>query len=60
MTNSNKKKPKIDHIIKTGVNEKGEFSKTQKLILKTADKVFNSPSRAAGTKKKDNTSRRQK
>ncbi|MGC1133746.1 MAG: hypothetical protein WA941_13050 [Nitrososphaeraceae archaeon] len=60
MTNSsNKKKPKIDHIIKTGVNEKGEFSKTQKLVLKTADKVFNSPGRAAGTKKKD-SSRRQK
>jgi len=58
---SNKKKPKIDHIIKTGVNEKGEFSKTQKLVLKTADSIFNSPSRAAaaGTKKKDNT-RKQK
>ncbi|MGH9986077.1 MAG: hypothetical protein ACRD8W_19215 [Nitrososphaeraceae archaeon] len=52
---SKKRKHKVDHIVGTGVNEKGEFSKTQKLILKTADSIFNSPRRspAAGTKKKN-------
>lgn len=49
MANKNTRKPKIDHIIKTGLNEKGEFSKTQKLILKTADSVFNTPSKAIPT-----------
>ena len=51
---ASKKRPKIDHIIKTGVNEKGEFNSTQKLVLKTADSIFNSPSRApaAGHNKK--------
>ncbi|MGA7368297.1 MAG: hypothetical protein WBX01_04155 [Nitrososphaeraceae archaeon] len=42
---SKKNKPRIYHSIKTGVNEKGEFGKEVKLIIKTADSVFNSPSK---------------
>lgn len=49
---SEKKKPRIYHQIKTGVNEKGEFPKVVKLVVKTADKVFNSPSRAKSITKK--------
>lgn len=58
MTNSNKKKPHIIHT-STGHTENGKPTKEHRLIVKTADKVFNSPSIAVGTKKKDNT-RRQK
>ena len=57
---SNKKKPRIIHT-SSGHTENGKPTKEHRLIVKTADKVFNSPSRptADGTKKKDNT-RRQK
>jgi hypothetical protein len=43
---SGKKKPRIYHQIQTGVNEKKEFPKDVKLVVKSADSVFNSPSRA--------------
>lgn len=46
---SSKKKPRIYHQIKTGVNEKGEIPKEVKLMIKTADRVFNSPSRTKST-----------
>lgn len=42
---SNKRKPKVEHIIKTGVNEKGEISKTQQQAIRTADSIFNSPAK---------------
>lgn len=46
-----KRKPKIEHIIKTGVNEKGEISKTQKQAIRTADSIFNPPSKPTKKKK---------
>jgi len=54
MTNSsNKRKPHIIHT-SSGHTENGKPTKEHRLIVKTADKVFNSPSTAAaaGTKKR--------
>ena len=50
---SSKKKPQIIHT-STGHTENGKPTKEHRLIVKTADKVFNSPTRTAGTRKKDN------
>ena len=54
-SNSNKRKPQIIHT-STGHTENGKPTKEHRLIVKTADSVFNSPSRltTAGTNKKKN------
>jgi len=51
MTSSNKRKPHIIHT-SSGHTENGKPTKEHRLIVRTADKVFNSPSNSTEIKTK--------
>jgi hypothetical protein len=50
---SNKNKPKIEHIINTGVNERGEIQKNQRIAIRKADNILNSPTNYSKPRKRN-------